>query len=828
MVAGSAQRIRVVGRGLVGHSRNGRTEDGAAVREGNNEMPGWWEQLLGVDVTAAGEGTVWGLSHSWTWPAWVGVVFVAGAAGLIWWAYWSEAGKAGRWQRGAMAVLRMVAVGIVLFMLAGWTVTLERTGLPYAAVLVDDSASMGIADQPSSDDGRKEAKGSSGAAGAGERTRLELAKSLLLAEEGKLLRELERRYKLRVYLVGETARMQPGGAKGAIEALETAEAAGEKSRLGEGLRSVLNDLRGAPPAAIIAVTDGITTEGESLGQAAIQARRRGVPLYLVGVGSETKAKDLEVSDLLVDEVAFVGDAVNFEFTVAGAGLAGKEAEIRLLEKSAGVVASERITIAEDGKRQRVRIPYRPPKVGEYEFTVEATPVAEERRTDNNRRRQTVSVRDEKVRVLMVQGYPSYEFRYLKELLLRDKTIELRYVQQDADVEFEERDRGGERVSLPAFPPRRDDLFAYDAVILGDADPGMLGGTALSNLVDFVKEKGGGLALISGSAHMPLSYRSTPLAELIPIDLSAAALPAQGPLTEGFRLVPTETGLSKPQMQIGDSPSETAEIWGGRLSPLYWLLEAPRLKQAAQVLAEHPMRTSEEGRKLPVIVYRIAGAGKVLLHLTDDTWRWRGRVGDRYFGRYWIQAIRYLSRSKLAGNDKLARLTADRTRYRSGEPVRLQLRFMEEQAAPEDERGVTVMYERDGRTRRQIALARAADRRSVFEGELGRLEAGSYHAWVVAGATAGGPAVDFEVLAPAGETERMEMDAADLGRAARESRGRFYRWGEAGRLLSDLPAGAPVPIETLPPIPLWNRPVVLAFLLVVLITEWLLRKRAGML
>ena len=72
-----------------------------------------------------------------------------------------------------------------------------------------------------------------------------------------------------------------------------------------------------------------------------------------------------------------------------------------------------------------------------------------------------------------------------------------------------------------------------------------------------------------------------------------------------------------------------------------------------------------------------------------------------------------------------------------------------------------------------------------------------------------------------------MDAAEMRRAARQTGGQFYTFETAGRLADDLPPGQQVPVETLPPRPLWNRWPVLAVFLGLLIGEWILRKRRGM-
>jgi hypothetical protein len=565
-----------------------------------------------------------------------------------------------------------------------------------------------------------------------------------------------------------------------------------------------------------------------MAEAASYARRRGVPVFTVGLGSESPAKDLALSDLLVDEVVFVDDVINFEFTLMGAGFDNREVRLALKEKNSDEPLFQRtIKVPPDGMPQKTRIPFRPSNVGDYEFAVEVEQLPQEIRHDNNRLTQLVRVRDEPIRVLMVQERPSYEFRFLKEMLLRDKTITLHYVEQDADVEFVEKNRQGEQVSLPAFPVRREDLFAYDVVLFGDVNPSLLGAGAAANLVDFVRERGGGIIIFAGPNHMPLAYRDTPLAELMPIDPAQAALPVGDSLQNEFRVEPTDIGLTKPQMQLGDSLADTAEMWS-KLPTIRWLLETQDLRPAAQVLAQHPTRQTADGRKMPVFLYQIAGAGKVLFHCTDETHLWRGRIGDKYFARYWVQAIRYLSRAKLLGDEKAARLVTDRAKYRPGETVRFQLRFIDERLVPGGDRKVTVMFERQGQTRRPVTLAQTTQNTSVFEGQASKLAEGRYHAWLVDPALPGDPSADFEVLPPAGEIERIQMDVAELTRAASDTRGKFYRFATADRLPDELPEGHPVPIETLPPMPLWNKWPVLLLFLCVLSGEWLLRKKGGML
>jgi hypothetical protein len=795
----------------------------------NHVVPPWIERLLGIS-TESGEGTVWSIDSAWPCPPWVTLLLVALAALFVAIIYWREAARATRRYRIMLATLRMAILAILLLMIAQVTLSLKHTGLPYAAVLLDDSLSMTIVDHYADTPRKALAERLRGSGlRTSELSRWNLLRTLTAEHNAELLRGIAAGHKLRVYFVTGSRPSRRQDVSGIVEEMRSLAAKGETTRLGAAVRAALDDLRGATPAAVVVLSDGINTDGPSLADAAEHARRRGVPLYFVGLGSDRPVRDLKLSDLIVDDVVFVDDVVNFECKLTAAGFAGQKVSVVLREKDKpatpeNILAKTEVTAPTDDRPLQLRLQYRPTKVGQFEYVVEALPLAGESLTDNNRQSRVVQVRKEKIRVLLAYAYPSFEFRYLRNMLRRDETISLHTVLQDADPENAEQDAS----SLPAFPLRREDLFAYDVVILGDVNPALLNATAMQNLADFVDQpaKGGSLILIAGPSYMPAAFRDTPLARLLPFAVDRVRYPAET-ITEGFVVQPTDLGLASPAMQLGDTPEETARIWQN-LPPLYWLLEVPELKPGVRVLAEHPTRTGPDGRRLPVFLFQYVGAGKVLFHASDETWRWRYRVGDVYFARYWIQTIRYLCRSKLGDAGHSAILATDRREYPQGESVRLRVRFADERLAPAEDDGVTVVVEQTGRKTQRMSLHRAAAARGVFEGVLDRPAAGSYHAWITAPALPGqSPAVDFTVVPPPGEFAQVRMDAAAMRSAAEISGGRFYTFDTADRLLDDLPPGRQVPIESLPPRPLWNRWPVLALFLGLLIAEWILRKRRGM-
>jgi len=788
-------------------------------------LPHWLQRWLGGSEAPAGEGTAWSLDHSWPWPSWLTLLFVVGAAVWIFVWYAREAGETGRLRRAGLALVRLALVGLVSFMIAEYVLSRHRTGLPYVVVIVDNSASMGNVDRYD-DEALRAAVAKRIETRGDQPTRLNLAKSVLLEDKGALLRAIDRRYKLKLYYVSEAARSQPGNVDEWLRGLSQLDALGGTSRLGQGIEAVLDDLRGTPPSAVIFLSDGINTDGPTLVEAAAQARRKGVPIFTVLVGSETPTRDLALTDVTVDEIVFVEDVVQFEFRLAATGFAGRPVKVVLREKGKQpVLAETTVKAGPDGEPQTARLPYRPTEVGEFDYVIEVEALPDEIQTGNNHQERHVIVRKEQIRVLLAQSYPSYEFRYLKHMLERDTTILLKTVLQEADLEYTEQDRSALRV----FPLRREELFEYDVVLFGDVNPAFLSGSAMANLSAFVEQKGGGVVFIAGPRYMPLEYRDTPLADLMPIDFHAGGGPDPGQVVnEPYQVEPTDLGLAGPTMQLGDSPAESAEIWH-KLPPLYWYFEPPALKRGAHVWAEHPLRMLADGRKLPLFVEQYVGSGKTVFHATDETWRWRFRVGDVFFARYWVQTIRYLSRAKLVGKEHTAELTVDRQRYHRGEPVRVRLRFRDERQAPVADDGVTLVVEREGDKNRRLQLRRSATNRGVYEGTFSKPADGKYHVWLASPTLPGDPAsADFQVDPPPGEAARSQADAAAMRAAATETKGRAYTLATVSKLLGELPEGRQVKTEPLPAIPLWNRPDVLALFLTLLVGEWVLRKACGML
>ena len=795
------------------------------------------ERYLDIPSAAAGEGSHWSFQHRMPWPdglpQWLVLLLAVALLAGVLHVSLRDSHALSLPRRVLLAGLRLGVLLLVLVMLMQWTLAVDRTGLPVVAVLIDTSATMAETDDYTDEQSRAAVQRAMNRHPGEDPTRLLLAKDILLRDNSRFLRQLAERHKLVLYRFDETAHPVGNRASWTVgEIDELAEpigqlvASGTDTRPAPAVRHVLDDLRGSPPSAMVLLTDGITSTGEidSLAVAAELAAAQRIPLFPIGIGSEEPLRDLQLYDVLAPEMAFVEDTLTFSAKLKAWGLSGQEVQVTLSNRATGEqLGSRTLRAGPDGQPVKIELSHTPREEGEFDFLLQVTEVPEEATTRNNSQIRTISVRREQVRVLLADAVPRYEFRYLKHLLERDETVELHTILQEADLEYAAEDA----TALDHFPVRRDELLQYDVLILGDLNPSYLSSAILESLRSFVADAGRGIIFVAGPRYSPQSYIGTPLEDLLPVELDHVGQPADDrPVTESFRPELTLRATRGTSIfRFEETLQDSQAVWG-ELPELLWFLEFPEHRTGATVLAEHPTRTGRNG-KLPIILYQQYSGGRVLFHATDELWRWRFRRGDQYYRRYWIQAIRFLTRSRLPGGDRGAELYTDHTsgRYVQGETVYLKLRFAREKLAPVDDHGVQVIVEQQGGARRTMTLSRLPTAPGVFEGQITGLAAGEYHAWVLSPAAEGRPwAVDFHVEAPRRELAQRSLDRPALVQAATLTDGVFTPFPLAAGLPERIPPGQPVALETREPVVLWNRPELLLLFLGLLTTEWLLRKR----
>jgi hypothetical protein len=796
------------------------------------------EWYLGLPVASAGQRTDWRIEFHWaSFPGGTSAYAVlVGAllAAFVMTVYWQDGSRVSRRMRILLASLRVGLLGLAFLFLLQLTVSVGRIGLPVIVLLVDDSASMGLEDRYPDGEENALADALCREAKISPKSRLGLAQALLTRNDSQFVRRLMNNHVLRLYHFSDSAVpvhgtgfSKPADVPELTRQILALKAQGKSTRPGPALRKVLEDFRGTPPAAIVLFSDGISSTGDAdrLTSAAEAATGNFTPVYAVALGSQQPARDIQLYDVSAEELAFVGDPLTVSGKIKREGFERQPIAVRLLDRETGrVLAETAVPAAKEAEAASFSLSYVPSAPGERDLVIEAPPQPEESNRDNNSERRHVSIRQEKIRVLLADLAPRWEFRYLKTLLERDPTVSLKTVLQEAEIEYASEDQ----TALPHFPFNKEELSRFDVLILGDLNPALIGPPTLELIRDFVRDSGGGVLMIAGPSFNPLGYRGTPLEDLVPLDLAEAQSSGEG-LQSSLAIHPALTidGLRGTSIfRFAGTEEATLEVWK-KFPELHWTFGMAPIKPPARVFVA--WRNGNGPGEIPLVAMQPVGAGKVLFHATDEFWRWRFRAGDLYYGPYWTRAVRYLSRSRLLGRDRGAELTSDRLVYSQGESPSLRVRFFDERFAPAANHSVVVTIERRNGERRTIALARGAGQSTVFEGHADALPVGTYHAWVTSPSfREAPPSSDFRVETASDELIKRNLDRRELEQTARMTRGAYVGLADASDLPYQIAPGHPVPLTSRERIPLWNRWEGLVLFAGLLVAEWILRRRARLL
>jgi len=765
--------------------------------------------------------------------------------------YRSSPAMLSRARRLTLAGLRILFIGLILLLLMRpiLAFTVEGSVRRLLVLLVDTSASMQIKDpRVSAEDQKRAAIGrdlldpAKGLAQNLERNRLseieqvarvDLLKSVLKNPRLNLLPRLDREFDLDAFTFGQgvsplAARKdaetngspKQGSAKLSLEQytwVDRLGATNPATAIGDALREVVNRKRGQPLAGILLVTDGANNSGSQPREAAGLVRQEGVPLYVYGVGI-TSPRDIIVGNIFAPDITFVKDEVPITVRVRSQGLRGESAEL-VLKLDHQTVAARTVTFAEDGE-QVIPLKFTPQSAGDFDLEASIEPRADEAVKDNNSRTQRLRVIDAKIKVLLVDQAPRWEFRYLQAMLLRDRRVELKCFLVEGDPAIA---RGDNTPYLPQFPTKKEDLFKYDLVVFGDVDPKSITPAQLENLNELISKFGGALVMVAGRRFSPHAYRRTVMEKILPVEFDSPTLdsPRDAVADKPVRLELTAAGRANPMLRLSDKDEENTALWK-QLPPLYWIAKVARPKPAAEVLLvdPDPARESRFG-KMPVVAYQQYGLGQVMYVGTDNTWRWRKNAGDIYYTTLWGQIAQRVSLQRFLGGSARTQLTTDRQNYLTGDRISIYARLYGVGFEPVQEPAVKGFYglKNAQGPHPEVSLRPIPEQPGLYRAEFVAPAPGNYQFWVEQDSDT---RLDFNVTEPKFELGETAMNAPLLQEIASATGGAFFREEDLYKLpetirLKSERVRSPLEVE------LWASPFYFLLLLGVVTVEWVLRK-----
>ena len=571
-------------------------------------------------------------------------------------------------------------------------------------------------------------------------------------------------------------------------------------------------------SAVVMLSDGDWNTGGAPSQAATRLRMKEVPLFAVPLGSETRLPDVELVSFDVPTFAVAGKPLRIPFVIESS-LPREEPVTLELKTSTGEVITKDVTLPAMGRLQD-SIAWRPTTAGEVKLKLTVPKTGTERYLENNALEAPLSVRKEQLRVLVLDSYPRWEYRYLRNALERDPGVAVNCVLFHPDIGKVGVGRG----YLPAFP-KDEELTKFDVVFVGDigTDKGQLSMEQCAALQKLVRDQAGGLVFMPGLRGYESSLQGTPLADLMPVMWDDAQPRGWGSSTPG-KFVLTEVGTHSLLTKLEDTDEASAAVWTS-LPGFQWYAPALRAKVGTEVLATHGTESNRYGR-IPLIVTKTYGSGKILFMGADGAWRWRRGVEDKYHYRFWGQVVRWMAYQRnMASGDKM-RLFYSPDRPKTGDVLTLNANVISLTGEPLREGAVIAQISAPSGKTSSVRLTAAGEEAwGLFTGVFAPTEPGEHK--VRLSCDDAGAALDATISVQGTSREKRGQPARFdvLRELAQLTRGQFVETTDPAKIVEAI-AALPEQQPQERRVPLWAHPLWAGLLVAMMCGFWVGRKAAG--
>lgn len=728
------------------------------------------------------------------------VILLIGVVVLVL-AYLLYPGKTSRLQpamRALLITLRAMLIVVVLFCLIRpviivASVTPQST---FAAVLMDDSASMLIADE-------------------GGDARLQAAKRLMSADS-PFLRQLAEKFKVRSFKF--SAAVEP-----ARDASELG-GSGQQTDLTASIEQALRELAGLPVSGITLITDGAQTAESDVAETISDLRARGIPVFVIGVGDSKMNGDVELVRATAPRRVLSGSNVTAELLIRATGIPDKSIKIDLAEDN-HTLRSQVVPLQGSAATEVVRVAFTPSSPGLHRYTITAGPLDSEPVKENNSQQVLVEVESSHPRILYVEGEPRWEFGKLRGALSDEKNVILVSLLRTAEGKFYRQGIDNPEELNAGFPKSEEDLFKFDSLIIGSVEASFFTFDQLRTIEQFVSRRGAALLALAGpKSFVEGGYGNTPIADLLPVFLPGSN--PGGSELQSFKPIPSARGRDHPILRLNDNAEANAKTWQQMPAlTIPQVLTDP--KPGATILLEAQSTTSA-GMTAPMLVEQRYGRGRTLALLASDTWRWRMLLesNNKSYETFWRNTLRYLVESIR----RRVEVQPDRGVYAKGEVVRFRAEISDKSFMHVPDAQVTARISTPLGETLNLRLNPAID--GEFEGYVGTVAAeheGTYK--IEINAMRGNEALGFaQANFIAGQLNREAFGAAQnrelLQRIASETGGRYYTVDEAGNLVEDM-ARTETSYSVRSTLELWDMPFNFALIVGIAAAEWFIRKRKGL-
>ena len=723
------------------------------------------------------------LVYTGDWPGWLLVLLAAFAiAGISWLLYRRRA--AVPWPNIAVVwMLQLAMLAVVIWVLRQPTLTTEilRAGENTVAIVLDNSESMGYGETES---------------------RLQQASRSLSASLSQ-----DRAPDLSVQHYELSDRARP------VDSFLESTASGAETSIAASLVDVLREARVSPLAAIVLSSDGADTTGGMSPAELAEIAGFGVPVHTIAVGRSEIPEDVELTDVMLPDKALPGSTITARVSIRHDAAAATRIKVYdgddLLESlpvelradTGATTAWVNIELAEAGHHH-------------FRFSVDGIPGEKELR--NNFRSALVEVADQTYRVLYFEGEPRWEYKFMRRALGDDEDLQIASLLRVSPNKFYRQGIASPEQLADGFPATRDELFGYDALIIGSVEAASLSDEQQANIHAFVSERGGSLLMLAGPNGLGNGgWGQSKIADVLPARLPPST-------TDSFfrkkaAAVLTPQGAEEQMLRLADGSEDNRQTWDGLPEIADYQLTGT-LKPAALTLLD----VMTDVGQMPLLITQQFGRGHSYILASGGTWRWQMSmpVDDQSHETFWRQLLRAL----VANAPKNVSLTADSDAASTG--IKLRAEFRDDAFQPLDDIGVTAIVTHQDGESWSVDLTPDIDDPGVFQADVDPTASGTWYFEAVA--ERNGEPIDVartSIHYESGQAEyfNFRRDSRSLRRLS-EATGRRYLEPEELDALPDLLRYSSSGITETDYRAIWDAPAIFLLLLLLKGGEWLLRRR----
>lgn len=717
--------------------------------------------------------------------AWLLVALIAVAALLLGASLWTRRSNLSGEKLWTLWVLQSLVAATLLTLI--WRPTLKvdaiSAGENSVVVLLDSSASMQVE--------------------SGGTSRLTKAIDLLSDD---LLPELENNFTVKTGTIGTELQWS--------EDLSRSNATDQRSNISNALIDVLDQARVDPLTAVVIATDGSDNSNSISNEFWDQLANYNVPVHTIGIGEINLPNDTEVVSVEMPSVALPGSIQTARVTVQH----GSQEILRVKAYSGDdIIAIEEKSLAGNAGQTTINIDIDAPETGLQELRFEAEASAGDISPGNNSRKRLLQTKESKRKILYFEGEPRWEYKFIRRAVNKAPGISLVTILRTTPNKFYRQGIDSADQHANGFPASKEELYHYDAVIIGNVESVSLNATQQQLIHSYVSERGGTLMMLAGDkALSDGGWQTSPVARALPVKLLKSGAATFDRTHAKATLA--SAGTHSPITQFDSDKTINATQWS-ELPALADFQLTGDAKPGANVLLNASVGTDN----YPLLTHQRYGAGNTYLLASSGTWRWQMQLPfeDQRHETFWRQLLI----SMAASAPQQIQASTDRQIYNDEARIAITSKLFDKEFNPMPNSIVEATLTAPDGSKSNIALNASTEEAGIYSGIADATQTGSWQIDI----TAKDPNSDQVSTATQwvyredGTAEQYSLAQNDtlLKRIAGTTNGKYFSLENAGDVAQTLRTSR-TGIVREQSLPLWNAPLFFLLLIGLKLFEWLLR------